>query len=515
MIEHTPDGNMALAIAYSKLEKLSAEIQLLIIENTERESLPAFILTSRRMHQLATPVLYRFVQCDVPNVRRRRPGPPQIKYGMDGSFKHLSPFHISLISDIGRFIETLERREALRNLVVGASLNITTDSYTSIWDPNTRELLSGRLYSDKLVARLMDLILPSLKYLEVKDNGIDLALVSSVPSASVEIPDCQMLGTSNGRITQKLRSLFQISTLRHITLGNLGRNYEAEDGLDKSNVTNSSVISLSFPSINFPTYYNFGAGHSVTFSYEPLHRIAKLITWARHLKRLHLGFEQGPHVEILHTNGFMKLLLQYKDTLEELFIDFRSQGRWKSLSAGLSMKGFTNLRRLGMAEAFLPRRPSGDVVELPTEQLWRLLPSALEELQLEISSAFENDLNDARIHWARRSTLLPTYEVIALNDSLRGILAHRSKNFPNLRYLILWCRNPENKNTMQAFLRRIPPQFHTAGDRLAAASDAVAFWLGVFGLPHAFREAGVRLEWSLGPEPPLFNPVHSAWGRAT
>jgi len=317
-----------------------------------------------------------------------------------------------------------------------------------------------------------------------------------------------------------LRTLFQISTLRHITLGSLGEDHDTKDDPKESAVPTSFVASLSFPSLKFPrsvipVTHSQGLW-SILFDHKPLLRVAELIAWTRHLKRLHIGLEEGPDVEILEQTHFMECLLQYKGSLEELLIDFRSYSSIKVLSAGLSMRGFTNLRRLGMAEVILPRRPVQDfVIDLPTKQFWQLIPGTLEELQLEFPLAFEDDLSDSRIHWARSSTLLPTYEAIALNDSLRGILAHRRNEFPHLRYLILWCRMLENKHTLQA-RRRLSPSIRRffAEDNLVVASDAVAFWLNVFGLPSAFREARVRLEWSLGPKPPLFNPMHTACGLA-
>ena len=181
----------------SKLKKIPDEILLLIIENTERTSLPAFLLASRQIHKAGTPVLYRFIQCDIPNSSRRRTGPRQMKYGLEGSPKHLSWSRISLVFDFQKFIETLKRNQSLRPLVFGASLNIEEmDGY--MWDPDTRKLLSARSYSDARISHPMDLILPSLKYLEVKGDDVDLSLLSSVPSASVKILNCQV--NRSGRI---------------------------------------------------------------------------------------------------------------------------------------------------------------------------------------------------------------------------------------------------------------------------------------------------------------------------
>ncbi|KAE9380120.1 hypothetical protein N431DRAFT_522122, partial [Stipitochalara longipes BDJ] len=342
-----------------------------------------------------------------------------------------------------------------------------------------RDRLFQKLYSDALISHLIELISPSLKYLKIKPTALNLSLLSSVPSAAVEIPPLEILGTEPITLSD-FRALFKVSTLRHITLKFLGYGVYNDEDLIKSAVGTSPLTSLSFPSVILP-YRRTAIGWPFTLKIDhgPLLMIAKLIAWTRQLKSFHLGLGDGPDVEILLQTGFMKLVLKHNSSLEEMFIDFRACRTTRRLPAGLSIAGFAHLRRLGMAEVFL----SHHVVELSTTQLWQLLPNTLEELQIEFSSAFEDDLGASQIFWANCNTLLPTYEVVALNDSLHGILSHRFDHFPHLRNLVLWCRGLDNKITMQSRYRPLSFKSHALGSRLEVAADAVEFWLGLFGLP--------------------------------
>ncbi|KAN0119525.1 hypothetical protein V8E51_001733 [Hyaloscypha variabilis] len=507
-------------MASSSLRNLSDEILLLIIDNVERTSLPAFIRASHQIHQLGTPVLYRFIEYGFPKIGTRKPGLVQLKYGMEGSLRDICPSRVSVIFDILRFINTLEKNQNLRPFVMGASLNINWND--AIWNQDAIVSRFPKRYSDAIISHLIELISPSLKYLEVKPSVVNLSLLSSVPSAALELPVMQMLGADHTEpITlREFKALFKVRSIRHIGLSWFGRSVLSMGKLSNADLGISPVTSLAFPSVALRRKL---ITTSWPFNYEidrtPLLAIAIFIGWTLELRCLHLGSIAHPDVEILLQTGFMDSLLKHTDSLEELFIDLpkiRTMTyhpaciiKMRCLPAGLSMAGFTHLKRLGMAEAFLPCRSEGDVLELPSTQLWQLLPPTLEELQLEFSSAFENDLEVSPIFWACCNSLLPTYEAVALNDSLHGILAHRFDHFPRLRYLVLWCTNLDNKITFQSIFRPFLHKRPTSGSTMDLASDAVAFWLDLFGVSAAFKEARIRFEWSVDPSPPLFNPMNT------
>jgi hypothetical protein len=44
---------------------------------------------------------------------------------------------------------------------------------------------------------------------------------------------------------------------------------------------------------------------------------------------------------------------------------------------------------------------------------------------------------------------------------------------------------------------------------MGLASDAVAFWLDLFGVSAAFKKARIGFEWSVDPSPPLFDPINT------
>lgn len=64
-----------------KIRNLPDEILLLIVEHVERESLPSFILVSRRIHPIGTLVLYRFIEYSPPRIGIGKPGLVELKYG--------------------------------------------------------------------------------------------------------------------------------------------------------------------------------------------------------------------------------------------------------------------------------------------------------------------------------------------------------------------------------------------------------------------------------------------------
>jgi hypothetical protein len=487
--------------AFSTMSSLSDEILLIIIELIERNYLPAFMKVSRQIRRLGTPVLYRFVQYGFPLTSTGKPRPAQLKYGMEGALKYISPSRISVIFDVERFIDTLERNHNLRRLVIGASLD--TNENDDMWNQDPTIPHFPELYSKALISHLIELISPSLKYLEVKPSTINLSLLSSVPNAAIEIPATQIIEFERTTVAH-LKALFSVGTLRHIAISWFGlfstsvENLSAieKDPIWKSAVGTSPVASLSFPSIILPRQLISDLDNL------PLVLISMLITWPRQLECFHIGLQVGADVGSDLWNRFMTALLCHSESLEECFIDFRSLST--KLLPNLNMAGFKNLRRLGMAASFLELpQVKEETLELPTQQLWKLLPGTMEDLQLDFSAPFEHDLRTSEIFWAEPSTLHPTYEAIALKDSLFEILEHRNDRFPRLRYLVLWCGDLENKVTLQSTQRSHPHDL-----KAQIASDCVGFWLDYFDLPTAFREAGICLTWSVGPEPPLFNHMH-------
>lgn len=142
-------------------------------------------------------------------------GSPRFKYGTPPFLDHLNPSQISVISNLKSLVGTLDRNHGLRRRVTGASLHIE----------NERRFIGDDLrfrhdYVNALVTHLMELISPFVRHLEVKPRAVNLALLASVPSAALVISLPGMIG--NELITTAhLKALFQLSTLRHLTLGDL------------------------------------------------------------------------------------------------------------------------------------------------------------------------------------------------------------------------------------------------------------------------------------------------------
>jgi len=186
-----------------------------------------------------------------------------------------------------RFINTLERNQNLRPFVMGASLNINWND--AIWNQDAIVSRFPKRYSDALISHLIELISPSLKYLEVKPSVVNLSLLSSVPSAAIELPVMQMLGADHTEpITlREFKALFKVRSIRHIGLSWLGRSVLSMGKLSHADLGISPVTSLAFPSVALRRKL---ITTSWPFNYEidrtPLLAIAIFIGWTLQLRCL-------------------------------------------------------------------------------------------------------------------------------------------------------------------------------------------------------------------------------------
>jgi hypothetical protein len=393
-------------------------------------------------------------------------------------------------------------------------------------------------YAKALVAHLIELISPSLKYLETISNTANLAPLSSVPTSALGVSVQHILGNnrfSRAYITPAhFKSLFNLSSLRHLTLYEFDL-FEFQDPTIKGSIENdparktgvatSPVTSLS---IHYADLYEGTLEYFRLVPLEVMRELfvlaARLAAWPRNLKCSHINISgKCSRLDALQESGLIRTLLSQKDSLEELFLGYKTLQPTILYSDGLNMVEFENLRILGLAETFLPfRQVDGQIFEGPLKHLWKLLPASLEDLQLEFTRPWEVDFcqaaHDYFIHGMMLSEhplldqliypemFLASHETLDLRDWLYEILEHRKDHFPRLRFLVVWCGSAET-SILPSRLRPRSKVYPDSPFPRDLASDYVGSWFHHFGLPVAFRKAGIRLGWSTDPEPPLFNPV--------
>jgi hypothetical protein len=188
---------------------------------------------------------------------------------------------------------------------------------------------------------------------------------------------------------------------------------------------------------------------------------------------------------------------------------------------GMSMAKFQNLRRLGMPSAFLPsRQPSQDDKAQSAPKLWKLLPSPLEDLQLEFLDRFSktpprlyhiHDIGDNDGNFGASEPLVfgypeaevPSDEAMELSTWLYEIIEHRKDRLPLLRHIVLWFWKARDERELRL---RIGGNIYD-GPGPDTADEYVATWVQRFGFPAAFQNAGAHFTWSTDYNPPLFNPM--------
>ena len=104
-------SKMASPAACPMLNSIPEDMLLLIVESIPCSYLPNLALASRKQHRLATPALYRFIEFCPRNAIRLFEA--DFKYGLPTTLKNLSPSQISLVFNLQKLVDALERKAIL------------------------------------------------------------------------------------------------------------------------------------------------------------------------------------------------------------------------------------------------------------------------------------------------------------------------------------------------------------------------------------------------------------------
>jgi hypothetical protein len=238
----------------------------------------------------------------------------------------------------------------------------------------------------------------------------------SVTSLELRYDGLEEIFSTAGMTITNLYDLFQIKSLRHLSIEGARLSSALEDAGGINRAQTSNITSLTFPSCASP-----GAG------------LAEVLSWPTALKSFHLEFAPiaDDNRDLYTARRFRDALYSQRNSLEELFIcnfvvDEEEDGV-NVESPRFDMRDFVNLGCLGVPVDFLVEpsglafsgAPAGEEPEhVPTWQ--DIFPPAVEILLVEFPLLF--DWGEEKIWY----------------DLLRAIAEHKDNLYPSLATVIVW-----------------------------------------------------------------------------
>jgi hypothetical protein len=398
------------------LKSLPEELQLAIVQQVSKGSLPALARVSHCLHRCATSELYYFVHIQRYSGASAGDLSKNDQQRVWGDLFAKQPPPSTWIFSIDQFLRTMSESTVLRTKVIAATFS---------WAGEHEDAIN----------HLLDLLAPSVRYLHLVPPPGRLqgpALLAPIVALGIDFEgsNTDIRGETD---RNELYTLFCISTLRALILTDV-RSFDRFKGVvPNDRARTSNVTCLSFP-------WSVPAGKD----------LAEILTWPKALRSFSLELEDypsghrswyGPDTNIADPSRFIDALQQHKEFLEELVIIGEVGDTRGMVDEGtVDLREFHKLRRVGLPREFMfMSRMSRETAGLQKEDvcdLFEILPSALEELHIEISF---------RVGWTQYFSARPTErgprlaeeDLDELSNWLCAIALNKP-NYPALTKVVLW-----------------------------------------------------------------------------
>lgn len=406
--------NIPKFVQKAQLSFLPVDILDLIMDWLPQKSLFALGRCSSKFYHLVVPRLYRSVYFGKDNlssaierergeIRLRKDSVSWRKTSRKNMWLH--PEHLSQISNLHCFRRSIANSYILRPHIVSLSLE---------WCSAATPLV------ELDVAVILELLGPSLRslYLAPAKYEIISSSYDSLVSLDLRYRDHDWQDYEPG--VDYIYSLFTIPTLLHLSI----EDFRSWDRVQPVKPTKCKPRSSNVTSLSFPRTVSDG------------NDFAELLTWPRALKSFYIELVldedwYGAMTQRLSPRRLIDALLPQKDHLRKIHItgedDYKAIG--DTVYHGLCK--FSSLRRLNIHIEFVfvskqMRTFLGRYLGQCPPKLWELLPSALEELQLEIPK------------WFLQKTPSYLYEKAQeLANEICEIAQHKKTCYPSLQEVMV------------------------------------------------------------------------------
>jgi len=342
---------------------MPVELYRLITSYVSHDSLFALALTSTTIKYQVTPMIYRFLHF-------HEEEDPRGQFLQQVS--HLSEWEkrlgrVSAIYQLPLFLRTIMESPILRSHIQVADFQWHSDIHSDT-------------HAD--VSQILDLLPRDLKFLHLSMYQYEYLLPSTIPITSLQLhyPGGLGVGIWDGEFDlpfERVYSVFQIPTLRHLTYIDPRHWDHFPRAITLgARAKTSNITSLSFVG---------GAPIGEDFS--------EMMTWPASLKTFHMSINpDDTHIGDRNPMSPERLrqgLLPQRASLEEIFIGRIWQCGGRELTTLGHLHEFSALKRLGVAVEYLVPWLGEEDDPDAAPDIYEVLPSTLEELQLEVPPSFQ------------------------------------------------------------------------------------------------------------------------------